>query len=1036
MPVEFNSALSRQNRHYTFEQLESRQLLASSVFITEFMAINNGSLVDGDGNTPDWIELHNAGSEAVDLSGWHLTDDPRRLDNWPFPAKTLGPDEYLLILASGQDVESYVDSLGHFHANFRLASSGEYLALMDSTHSVVQAFDRFPLQFADVSYGRGVSGELRYFQRPTPGATNADGFAGLTQDLVSFSHESGTFVDTFQLSLRTGAGDKTIHYTLDGTVPTEHSPAYTGPLEIVSSMQIRARVIEPGRIPGPTNSVSLIRLAPEVAQFTSPLPIMVIDNFAAGPVPNRGWNQTNAGIRQVPRQAASMMLFARDGDAAGLSRSPDLSTRIGIRVRGSSSSGFSEPPYAFEAWSNQDDNDVDIAPLGIDKESDWLLYAPNVMRDRPLIKNTFLFQLSHQMGHWAPEFQYVEAFVNTGGGELTMDDYVGLYVLMENVKRSPSRLDFESFSPDAAAGGWLLGINRMDPISLDGQLPRNFHTAGPDGVLETPRDLFDSSSTGDDIPAQYNAYINFEDPNGYEINPAQRQAIEGWMHQMEQVLYGRADVPWNDPVDGYAKYIDVDSFIDHYILHNFSKHNDALLLSMWLYNPDPARGGKLQFGPIWDVDLAAFEGSPQTDLLYRSDTMWYKRLFEDPSFLQRYFNRWQELRSGPFSDGNMIAIIDGFFSQIGSEVAERDGVPRWTRQLDLMKQWVVDRAAAFDTLFLARPTFDVEKNLTSAPQVTIASIEGNVHYTLDGTDPMLPDGGIAPGTHVIGRSTKTLVGPDAPATAIVPDSALHTAIGEAWKGLPADEPFDVANWLSGTASVGYDTTGNYTPLIGTQINAPASTVFVRVPFNLEEPLPNYDFLTLNMQYDDGFVAYLNGVEIARASTRGEPRVPLSITALAARTHNAQIDAYESFDVSGYRDLLRPGANVLAIHGVNASPTNPDLLMRPELAAGWFARATIALDTPMQITARSLVGNEWSGLSEGFFGRGETIMIGDSNRDGVFNQRDLVAVLQLGKFNTRRPATFREGDWNGDGVFDQLDLVVASQDAKYLASRGR
>jgi hypothetical protein len=284
---------------------------------------------------------------------------------------------------------------------------------------------------------------------------------------------------------------------------------------------------------------------------------------------------------------------------------------------------------------------------------------------------------------------------------------------------------------------------------------------------------------------------------------------------------------------------------------------------------------------------------------------------------------------------------------------------------------------------------------------------------------------------VIGRLTKTLVGPDARATAIVPDSALNTAIGESWKGLAADEPFDDSNWLSGTASVGYDTTGNYKSLIGTQINAPASSVFVRVRFDLAEPLPNYDFLTLNIQYDDGFVAYLNGVEIARAATRGEPRVPLTITALAARTHNAKIDAYESFDVSSYRHLLQPGANVLAIHAVNASPTNPDLLIRPELAAGWFARATIALDKPAEITARSLVGDQWSGLSEGIFGRGDTVMIGDSNRDGLFNPRDLVQVLQFGKYNTGKPATFREGDWNGDGVFDQRDLVLASQDGRYL-----
>ena len=214
----------------------------------------------------------------------------------------------------------------------------------------------------------------------------------------------------------------------------------------------------------------------------------------------------------------------------------------------------------MEAWAAGSDTDVDIAPLGMTAESDWILYAPNPATDNSLIKNTFLFELSRQMGHWAADFRYVEAFVNTGGGTLTMSDHVGLYVIEERVECADGRLEFERLAPDASSGGWLLEINRMDAISLTGEKPKNFHTAGPDGILQTRRDLASGSSRGDDIPRQQNAYINFADPGGYEINTVQRQAIEDWMKAMEDVLFGRTAVAWNDPVEGYAKYIDVAQF--------------------------------------------------------------------------------------------------------------------------------------------------------------------------------------------------------------------------------------------------------------------------------------------------------------------------------------------------------------------------------------------------------------------------------------------------------------------------------------------
>ena len=139
-----------------FEQLEARLYLANQPLITEFVA-SNGSFVDGRGLTPDWIEIHNPTSQAINLAGWHLTDEADNLDKWTFPAAAqsmLDPGEYLIVFASGQDVETYIDPSGFMHTDFELSADGEYLALTDANNVIIHEFaPEYPRQVHDVSYG-------------------------------------------------------------------------------------------------------------------------------------------------------------------------------------------------------------------------------------------------------------------------------------------------------------------------------------------------------------------------------------------------------------------------------------------------------------------------------------------------------------------------------------------------------------------------------------------------------------------------------------------------------------------------------------------------------------------------------------------------------------------------------------------------------------------------------------------------------------------------------------------------------------------
>ena len=146
------------NRRFQMESLEARVVLAADLVISEFQASNDTTLFDEDGDSSDWIEIHNRSLEDVNLDGWHLTDDDTNLSKWQFPDTTIAPDEYLIVFASGKD-RTDGDEL---HTSFKLSSGGEYLGLIDTDGiGIVSEFTpEFPDQVTDQSFGLAVGREL------------------------------------------------------------------------------------------------------------------------------------------------------------------------------------------------------------------------------------------------------------------------------------------------------------------------------------------------------------------------------------------------------------------------------------------------------------------------------------------------------------------------------------------------------------------------------------------------------------------------------------------------------------------------------------------------------------------------------------------------------------------------------------------------------------------------------------------------------------------------------------------------------------
>ena len=150
------SVKQRRLRRPKLETLERRSLLAADLIISEFLARNNATLWDEDGDSSDWIEISNVGDETAVLKDYALTDDIGDLNQWRFPQVGLPAGDQLVVFASGKNRQ---DPNGELHTNFRLNGGGEYLALVKPDgQTVVQDFaPEYPPQAIDASYGIGAT---------------------------------------------------------------------------------------------------------------------------------------------------------------------------------------------------------------------------------------------------------------------------------------------------------------------------------------------------------------------------------------------------------------------------------------------------------------------------------------------------------------------------------------------------------------------------------------------------------------------------------------------------------------------------------------------------------------------------------------------------------------------------------------------------------------------------------------------------------------------------------------------------------------
>ena len=655
------------------------------------------------------------------------------------------------------------------------------------------------------------------FVTPTPAAENNLPAA----PKPTFTETGGTFVGskTVEILNPQPSPNFQIRYTVDGTEPNEESLLYTAPLVLTRSTWLRAKVFDSSSqqafSPSNTTSEAFIALHSDLVSRDSDVPLLVIDTLGQSFPGSGASNLASSLVSLYDVDPVTRRASIVDGNL-------EYSGFGGFRQRGSSTGGQPKPSLTFETWGAFDD-DFDVSLLGMPSESDWVLYAPYNF-DRTLIHEPFVYGLARDMGQYAPRTQVVEVYANRGGDVLDESDYLGAYVLQEKIKRGSDRVDIAAGDPEATytdlastpiddpiTGGYIWKIDRPDP----GEPTFN---AGGQGLNWVYPKHPNSTS------------------NALKVTPAQQAYVQDFFDEFRDVLNGP---DYADPVNGYAKYIDVDSWIDFHLINTLTENVDALALSTYLHKDV---GGKIAFGPAWDFDraLESIDNRDDNPLDWPAggnnlfERTWWSRLFSDPNFFQQYIDRYQELRQTEFSNEAIDARIDKWAAVV-DESRVRDlerwsQTPRsncpspaefcdgtWEGEVEHMRDWLHLRLGFMDGQFAPTVEFSLNDEVLTAGSEGIsvdvgAALElsspgeGLIYYTTDGTDPRGPDGLPSPSAIALNDFGEVFTG-DENGKFLVPTGGA-SEVG--WQEIG----FDDSAWTSVSNRVGFDNDPSGATLVG------------------------------------------------------------------------------------------------------------------------------------------------------------------------------------------------------------------------------
>ncbi len=371
--------------------------------------------------------------------------------------------------------------------------------------------------------------------------------------------------------------------------------------------------------------------------------------------------------------------------------------KIGIEFRGSSSQGFPKKPYGFET-RNEKEESLEVGLLGMPKESDWTFNAS--YNDKTLMRDGLTYILAGTFMDYAPRVRYSELMIN--------GKYEGVYLLIEKIKRGKNRVNIAKMkdtdnSGDALTGGYIIKIDKES-----------------------------GSNSGEGWYSKYRPYtgawqstfFQYDYPKAKNITDPQKSYIANYINNVETVLKSKT---FDDPINGYRKYIDTKSLQDYIIVNELTKNPDAYRLSTFFYKERDSEGGKIKFGPVWDYSIGlgnvdyCTQSNPEDLVIEEFNKVcggdywvvhfWWERFLADSVFYNDLKLRWHELRQNQLSEETILNTVDSLATLINT--AQDRNFKRWpilgkyiwpnyfvgntyAEEVDYLKDWLVKRLAWLD----------------------------------------------------------------------------------------------------------------------------------------------------------------------------------------------------------------------------------------------------------------------------------------------------------------------------------------------------
>jgi hypothetical protein len=382
-----------------------------------------------------------------------------------------------------------------------------------------------------------------------------------------------------------------------------------------------------------------------VSEFTSSnLPVVVVNT------------QSGEEIMNEPKITADMkIIYNGKGQISNVSDPGNIYTgKAGIEIRGKYSASLPQKPYGFETRDGAG-NKLNVPILGMPEENDWILTAN--YNDKVFLRNYLAFELFRKMGHYAPRTLFCEVVTN--------EQYRGIYLLGEKIKQDKNRVDIAKLNRDENSGDNLTGgyIFVNDYFTESDSWQSNY------SPLNRP---------GGDV------HFVYYDPGPDELTATQKTYLKDFVGSFEDILYSSG---FKDHSKGYRAYLDINSFVDYFIVGEISRNVDAYKKSRFYFKDKDRNGGLIHSGPPWDFDWAwkditedciHFNQTDGSGWAYRVNDCidwpippsWEIRLLEDNEFANKINARYFKLRKTILGETYLNHVIDSVASLL-NEAQER-----------------------------------------------------------------------------------------------------------------------------------------------------------------------------------------------------------------------------------------------------------------------------------------------------------------------------------------------------------------------------